>query len=201
MKRLKKVLILICIIAIISSVVFSNDKNIQSKNLNVVTNTYQGFERISKDEYFQIKEQQKNIFSSEVNEKESNLENGNGVTYIYGYMYFIDSYKNKIKIRSQVPVIIAINYYGKMFVEVLESQAETFKVSSGSWTFKNSYTTAYIDPTNTKTRVQYSGIMEVKESDIIKKIEEFEIFKGLDLNYYYRNYVNNFNTGILKNNN
>nr|WP_315023001.1 hypothetical protein [uncultured Aminipila sp.] len=208
----------------------ANNANIARVN-TVTATTCENFEPMSKNEYIKIKAQAEGISYSEANKEINKLiardlkkygvpgsepkivtraieqndteYQGDGLYYIYGYVYFIDTYAKKMKVRSDVPVIIASHHYGRTFADVTTSKGKVYAYSSGGWTLEDADATVYT-PSNTQVKIQYTGVITVLRSVAISIGADYDwlsINGSVSKDGYTRTPISKLNKEILKSSN
>lgn len=126
---------------------------------------------------------------------------GDGVTRIYGYVYFLDTYAGSFTVRSTCPAVIAQHHYGASFYSVDSGDAAAYADSNGWGNYEPISCQAY--DTNTTLTIDYNGYVTYDvdasvsvSADILKFFgaENLEFGVNVGSTYHLRQYVSNSNT-------
>lgn len=126
---------------------------------------------------------------------------GDGVTLIYGSVYFFDTYAGSFTVRSTCSAVIAQHHYGASFYSVDSWDAGAYADSNGWGDYEPISCQAY--DTNTTVTIDYNGYVTYDvdasvsvSADILKFFgaENLEFGVNVGSTYHLRQYVSNSNT-------
>ena len=115
-----------------------------------------------------------------------------GITLLYGFVSFVDTYAGVFEIRTVCPAVIAAHHYGRTFYEVDSGSASVVANNGGAWTPESSGCSVY--STNTTVTIDYWGIIDCPY-DVAANYNVLDFFStGISQTTHGREYVVNSNS-------
>ncbi len=116
-----------------------------------------------------------------------------GVTLIYGYVTFTDTYAGAFDVQSTCAAVIASHHYGRSFYSV-DSTAYAFASNSGAWDFDS--VSCQVNSSNTSVTISYNGVIDCPYDVAVSLgVSDFFGFEaGTSTTVHGRQYVSNANT-------
>lgn len=116
-----------------------------------------------------------------------------GVTLIYGYVTFTDTYAGAFDVQSTCAAVIASHHYGRTFYSV-DSTAYAFASNSGAWDFDS--VSCQVNSSNTSVTISYNGVIDCPYDVAVSLgVSDFFGFEaGMSTTVHGRQYVSNANT-------
>lgn len=115
-----------------------------------------------------------------------------GITLLYGFVSFVDTYAGVFEIRTVCPAVIAAHHYGRTFYEVDPGSASVVANNDGAWTLAASGCSVY--STNTTVTIDYWGIIDCP-LDVAIEYDVLDFFSaGISQTSHGHEYVVNSNS-------
>lgn len=83
---------------------------------------------------------------------------GDGITFLYGYVYFTDTYAQAFQVQSRCYAVIARHPQGEMFAAVAAETAEVFAYNGGAWELEAPSAYAAAQGSDS-VQIDYSGVI------------------------------------------
>lgn len=116
-----------------------------------------------------------------------------GITLLYGFVSFVDTYAGFFEIRTVCPAVIAAHHYGRTFYEIDSGSASVVANNGGAWTLESSGCSVN-SPTNTTITIDYWGIIDCPY-DVAYNYNLLDFFSaGISQTSHGREYVVNSNS-------
>lgn len=115
-----------------------------------------------------------------------------GITLLYGFVSFVDTYAGVFEIRTVCPAVIAAHHYGRTFYEIDSGSASVVANNGGEWTLESSGCSVH--STNTTVTIDYWGIIDCPY-DVAASYNVLDFFSaGISQTTHGREYVVNSNS-------
>lgn len=83
---------------------------------------------------------------------------GDGITFLYGYVYFTDTYAHAFQVQSRCYAVIARHPQGELFAAVAAETAEVFAYNGGAWELESPSVHAAAQGSSS-VQIDYSGVI------------------------------------------